>query len=75
MKTKNLLFLLLFIFPFTVNSQEIIAPSTVCQGECHEIFYEGSTTGNDLVWTVNYNGVLQTYLDSSLCFFYSHLFS
>jgi len=42
----------------------------VCQGDCHEIFYEGPGNPNDLVWTVNYNGVNQTYLEPNLflCF-------
>ena len=70
MKTKNLFILLLFLFPFFSFGQEIIAPFSVCQGDCHEIFYEGPGNPNDLVWTVNYNGVNQTYLEPTLflCF-------
>ena len=70
MKMKNLLFLFLLIFSFNSYGQEIIAPTMVCQGDCHEIFYEGPGNQSDLVWTVNYNGVNQTYLEPNLflCF-------
>ncbi len=71
MKTKNFLTTLLFLIPFIVHSQgTIIAPDAVCLGECHEIYFEGETPNDERTWTVNYNGVLQTYLENILflCF-------
>ncbi len=70
MKTKNLLFLLLFLFPFTVLAQDmIIAPNQACVGECSEIDFSGQTSGNR-TWVVNYNGGAQTFLEQTLflCF-------
>jgi len=70
MKTKNLLFLLLFLLPCTIYSQStIIAPSEVCQGECHDIIFIGESSAQ-LSWVVSYNGSIQTFQDSTLylCF-------
>ncbi len=68
MKTKNLLFLLLFLFPFAAFGQSILAPTAVCLGECHEIDFEGPGSGGSRTWVVNYNGGLQTYLENTLFF-------